>query len=265
MTAAPLHTHVFGSDDPEGPVVLALHGLTGHGARWGRLADDLPGVRVLAPDLLGHGHSSWEPPWGVADHVAAVAETVDALVSTNRPMVVVAHSFGSAVAISLAHTRPDLVAGLVLLDPAQGLDPTQARAYAEATLAHWGYPDADAAVAAKRAEGWYDVSAAILDDELDQHLVSDDACGVVWRVSPPATATAWSEMARPFRLPPESVPTHVVVADRVDPPFVRPEFLAACVAERSTTVTVHHVDTEHMVQFLAPELCARLVRELVDS
>lgn len=265
MTTTGLHTHVFGPDDPGAPVVLALHGLTGHGARWRRLADDLPGVRVVAPDLLGHGHSSWEPPWGIPEHAAAVADTVDAQVAADRPMVVVAHSFGSAVAIALAHTRPDLVSGLVVLDPAQGLPPTQARSYAEATLAHWGYPDADAAVAAKRAEGWYDVSTAILDDELEQHLMPDDAGGVLWRVSPPATAAAWSEMARPFRLPPRGVRTHVVVADRVDPPFVRPEFLAACAVERSETVTVHHVDTEHMIPFLAPELCARLVRELVDA
>ncbi|MCF8609947.1 alpha/beta fold hydrolase [Gordonia sp. HY285] len=265
MTAQPLHTHVFGTDDPDAPVVLALHGLTGHGRRWGRLADHLPGVRLLAPDLLGHGHSSWAPPWGAADHATAVAETVKALVPANRSIVVVAHSFGSVVALALARRCPDLVAGLVLLDPAHGLDPAQARVYAEATLAHWGYADADAAIAAKRAEGWYDVPTAILIDELDHHLMSDDAGGVVWRVSPPAVATAWSEMARPFRLPPESVPTHVVVAGRVDPPFVRPEFLAACAAERPTTVTVHHVDTEHMVPFLAPDLCARLVLDLVHS
>ncbi|GAA4641756.1 alpha/beta hydrolase [Gordonia humi] len=259
-----LHTHLFGSDDPAAPTVLALHGLTGHGRRWGRLADLLPGVRMIAPDLLGHGHSPWEPPWGVADNVAAVAATLNEHHRGDRPVVVVAHSFGSAVAIALAHARPDLVAGLVLLDPAQGLNPTQARVYAELSQAHWGHPDAESAVAAKRSEGWSQVADEILADEVEHHLAPGGP-GVVWRVSAPAVATAWSEMARPFRLPPEGLPTHVVVADRVNPPFVRPEFLTACAADRPTTVTVHHVDAEHMVPFLAPDVCARLVRDLVDA
>lgn len=74
---------------------------------------------------------------------------------------------------------------------------------------------------------------------------------------------AWSEMTGRFRLPPPNVPTHVVIAGRVDPPFVRPAFLEACAAERSDSVTVHRVDTEHMVPFLVPELCADLVKRLL--
>jgi len=34
------------------------------------------------------------------------------------PVTVVGHSFGGAIALTLAATRPDLVAALVLLDPA---------------------------------------------------------------------------------------------------------------------------------------------------
>ncbi|WOC13176.1 alpha/beta hydrolase [Gordonia sp. MP11Mi] len=263
MITTPLHTHVFGSGDPDAPVVLALHGLTGHGQRWGRLAELLPGIAMIAPDLLGHGHSPWEPPWAIADHVDAVAATVDAL-SPPHPIVVVAHSFGSAVAIALADARPDLVAGLVLLDPAQGIDPSTARRFAELSQTHWGHLDAGEAIAAKRAEGWGEVPDDVLDDEIDQHLTAAGD-GVVWRVSPPAVATAWSELARPFRLPPATLQTRIVVADRVDPPFVTPAFLAACAAQRPTSVTVYHADTEHMVPFLAPDLCARLILDLVHS
>lgn len=263
MTVPALHTHVFGSDAPDAPVVLALHGLTGHGRRWGRLAALLPEIRVVAPDLLGHGHSPWEPPWAIVDQVAAVAAVLDARrPAPPAPVVVVAHSFGSAVAIALAHERPDLVAGLVLLDPAQGLDPATAGRYAELSQAHRGYRSPDEAVAAKRAEGWGEVADEILADEVEHHLtVAGDA--LVWRVSGPAVATSWSEMARGFRLPPETVRTHVVVADRVDPPFVTPAFLTACTTQRADTVTVHHADTEHMVPFLAPDLCAGLVLDLV--
>ncbi|GAA3953644.1 alpha/beta hydrolase [Gordonia caeni] len=257
-----LHTHRFG---PAGaPTVLALHGLTGHGKRWGLLAQDhLPDLHVLAPDLLGHGHSPWTPPWSIDDHAAAVAAVVDREVHpAQRPLVVVAHSFGSAVALRLAHTRPDLVKALVLLDPAHGLAPERAMAMAEASVAHWGYPDAEAARAAKCAEGWAAVPPEILSGELADHLVEHDG-GVAWRVSVPAAATAWSEMARPALLPPAGVPTRIVVADRVQPPFVGADYLARCAAERPDTVRVQHVDTEHMVPFLAPDTVAGLIREVL--
>ncbi len=48
-----LHVHRFGPAD--GPPVLALHGVTGHDARFA--ADALPDFSVLAPDLRGHGTS----------------------------------------------------------------------------------------------------------------------------------------------------------------------------------------------------------------
>lgn len=257
-----LQTHVFGP--VAAPTVVALHGLTGHGGRWGLLAQrHLSGVRVVAPDLLGHGHSPWTPPWRIEDHAAAVARAVEAHVPPeSRPVVVLAHSFGSAVALELAHTRPDLVRALVLLDPAQGLPAERALELSTGAVAHRGYPDAAAARAAKRAEGWGAVADEVLDQEIADHLVTSGS-GVDWRVCLPAAITAWSEMARPAVLPPPGVPTRIVVADRVQPPFVGADFLARCAAERPGTVTVHHVDTEHMVPYLAPDLVAELIREVL--
>lgn len=257
-----LNTHLFGPDDA--PTVVAIHGLTGHGARWGLLAtQNLPDLRFLAPDLLGHGHSPAEPPWRITDHAAAVAATIEAHVpQEQRPVVAVAHSYGSTIALELAHTRPDLVRAMVLLDPAQGLDPDRALQMARGAAEHRGYPDAEAARAAKRAEGWYSVPDEVLTQELADHLVVTKT-GVDWRVCLPTAITAWSEMARPAVLPPEGMATHIVVADRVQPPFVGADFLDRCAAQRPDSVTVHHVDTEHMVPYLAPELVAELIRDLI--
>ncbi len=259
---AALHTHLFGP--PDGPTVVALHGLTGHGKRWGRLAEQqLPQLRFVAPDLLGHGRSPWTPPWRIDDHAAAVARAVETHVPpARRPAVVVAHSFGSAVALALAHARPDLVRALVLLDPAQGLPAERALELSTGAVAHRGYSDAEAARAAKRAEGWGAVPEEVLDEELAEHLVPAGS-GVDWRVCLPAAITAWSEMSLPAILPPADMPTRIVVADRVQPPFVGADFLARCAEQRSATVTVHHADTEHMVPYLVPELVAELIREVL--
>ncbi|BDB40956.1 hypothetical protein Mkiyose1088_09410 [Mycobacterium kiyosense] len=116
MTA--LHLHRFG---PPGPIqLLALHGLTGHGKRWQHFTDYVPEITVAAPDLIGHGRSSWAAPWSIDANVAALAALLDA--EASAPVLVVGHSFGGALALHLAAARPELVSGLVLLDPAIGLD-----------------------------------------------------------------------------------------------------------------------------------------------
>ena len=200
----------------------------------------------------------------MADHVEAISAFIDhAIAPGKRPLIVVGHSFGGALAVRLAAQRPDDVRGLVLLDPAQGLDPAFALDVATQSLENWDYADAEDAKAAKRAEGWAQVPADILDAEIAEHLILRPHGRVGWRVSAPMAATAWSEMSRPAQLPPAGLPTHVVVADRVDPPFVRPAFLDECATARADSVTVHHADCEHMVPLIEPKLCAELIRKLL--
>ena len=94
-----LNTYRFG---PPGPTqVLAIHGLTGHGRRWETLATrHLSDITVVAPDLLGHGRSSWDAPWTIDANVAALVALLDA--DGSDRVVVVGHSFGGAIALSLA-------------------------------------------------------------------------------------------------------------------------------------------------------------------
>jgi 2-succinyl-6-hydroxy-2,4-cyclohexadiene-1-carboxylate synthase len=51
---------VLETGPPDGPCVLLLHGFTGSGDYWRRVAEGLHGRRVLAPDLPGHGGT--DPP-----------------------------------------------------------------------------------------------------------------------------------------------------------------------------------------------------------
>ncbi|ETB51151.1 hypothetical protein O974_02650, partial [Mycobacterium avium 11-0986] len=81
---------------PPGPArILALHGLTGHGQRWQHLAGLLPEFAWAAPDLVGHGRSSWSAPWTIDANISALADLLDA--QAGAPVLVVGHSFGAGL------------------------------------------------------------------------------------------------------------------------------------------------------------------------
>ena len=98
-----------------GATAVLLHGLTGSHVSWLLLADELPGYRLLAPDLRGRGRSSDLPgPFGLAAHTDDVAAVIRA--HANDPVLLVGHSMGAFVAVVLAEKYPELVAGVVLVD-----------------------------------------------------------------------------------------------------------------------------------------------------
>lgn len=113
-----LTLHYEDDGDPEAPPVLVLHGITQSTATWAWLVPHLvTDHRVVRLDFRGHGRSGRTPgaytfPGYVAD-AAAVCEQV-----LGRPAVIVGHSLGGGTAAGLAQTRPDLVRGVVLEDPA---------------------------------------------------------------------------------------------------------------------------------------------------
>ncbi|QCQ91947.1 alpha/beta hydrolase [Rhodococcus sp. SGAir0479] len=255
-----LHTYLFGT--PGGPEVLALHGLTGHGRRWEALgADQLRDTRIIAPDLRGHGRSPWTPPWGLDTHVADLVRVLDE--HATGPVVVMAHSFGGAIALHLARTVPDRIRGLVLLDPALGLDPETMSRVAGLVVAHPDYTDAAEARSEKIHGSWADVPAEALDADLAEHLVRLDNGRVGWRMSVPAVVASWGEMARGYVLPPKGTPTVLVQALRVQPPYVTPQFRAALAEHLGADLTIADLDCDHMVPHARPDDVAALVRKLL--
>lgn len=252
-----LHTHRFGP--ATGPVVLALHGLTGHGRRWEALArEQLPEVRFLAPDLRGHGRSPGTPPWDFETIVADLARLLAA--ESEGPVVVLGHSFGAAVGVHLAHRHPELVRALVLLDPAIALDPDFLLRIAESVLENPDYADAEQARFDKLETAWGELDPRVLDAELAEHLVPTGTGRVGWRLTMPAIISYWGQLARDFVLPPAHVPTTVVRATKVHPPFVTPEFGAALREHLGERLTMLEFDCDHMVAQARPEQTAALVR-----
>jgi len=255
-----LHLHRYGP--PGAAQVLTIHGLTGHGARWHTLASTyLPEFGVLAPDLIGHGRSSWAAPWSIDANVAALATLVEA--EADGPVVVVGHSFGGAVALSLAAACPDLVRGLVLLDPAVALDGRWMREIAEAMMASPDYTDPAEARTEKATGVWADVPAAELDAEMAEHLTTLPNGRYGWRVCVPAMMSYWSELARDIALPHKGTRTVLARAEFSDPPYVTEALIEALSAQLGTDFTLVEFGCKHMVPLAKPAETAALIRDML--
>ncbi|MCV7351091.1 alpha/beta fold hydrolase [Mycobacterium parmense] len=258
---ADLHVHRYG---PPGPAqVLAIHGLTGHGQRWQHTAGYLPEIAFAAPDLLGHGRSSWAAPWTLDANVTALATLLDS--QAGGPVLVVGHSFGGAVAMHLAAARPDLVGAILLLDPAVALDGGWMREIADAMFASPDYPDVEEARMEKASGSWSDVDPALLDAEIDEHLIGLPNGRYGWRVDIPAMMSYWSELARDLVLPPPGTPTTLVRAKQTSPPYVGDRLVAGLQGRLGDDFRLLDFDCNHMVPYARPDDVATLIRELVTD
>jgi pimeloyl-ACP methyl ester carboxylesterase len=104
--------------DPDAPPILVLHGITQSTATWGWLVPHLADAhRVVRLDFRGHGRSGRTPGAYVLRGYVADATAICEQV-LGQPAVVIGHSLGGGTAAGLAQTRPDLVRGVVLEDPA---------------------------------------------------------------------------------------------------------------------------------------------------
>lgn len=253
---AQLTVHRFG---PTSPIrLLALHGLTGHGARWGHLARQLPEISIAAPDLLGHGHSSWAAPWSMEANVAALAAVIDE--QADAPVLVVGHSFGGALALRLAAAHPEKVAGLLLLDPAAGLDGDWACRIAEAMFAAPDYTSPAEARAEKAHGSWADVDPAVLDADLAAHLIRRPTGRFGWRVCMPAMMAYWSELARPVVLPHAGTPTVLIRATRTTPAYVTETLITDLWSRLGSDFEHLDFDCDHMVAEVKPAEVAAVIR-----
>src|SRR4051794_14865637 len=76
---APAGMRLAHTDTGDGPPIVLLHGGGSGRATWDGFARALPGWRVIAPDLRGHGASPRCGEYHLQDHADDVAELLETL------------------------------------------------------------------------------------------------------------------------------------------------------------------------------------------
>ena len=106
------HLHQGGSEGLTPPVVL-IHGAGGTHLYWPSEVRRLPGYHVYAPDLPGHGKSGGRGMQSISAYTQALISWMDAV--GLHSALLIGHSMGSAIALTLALDHPMRVLGLGLV------------------------------------------------------------------------------------------------------------------------------------------------------
>jgi pimeloyl-ACP methyl ester carboxylesterase len=188
----PIHYRDHRDETATGAPLILLHGAGGDLMHWPGALRRLPGRRVIALDLPGHGRSAGPPCPGIADYAAEVARFAAAL-GLGRA-VLAGHSMGGAIALEIALRYPDRVAGLVLIATGARLPVSPrlldavARDFeqAAALLGAWAYGrQADRRLAETAAQRLGDTNPTLLLADL-QACAAFDRTADIGRIAAPA-------------------------------------------------------------------------------
>jgi pimeloyl-ACP methyl ester carboxylesterase len=119
-----LRLHFVDWGNEGAPPLVLIHGGRDHARSWDWVARDLRrDYHVIAPDLRGHGDSSWVRGghYTIHEFLLDIAQLLDTL--DLAPATIIGHSLGGAVAINYTATFPERVKKLVAIE---GLGPPPA-------------------------------------------------------------------------------------------------------------------------------------------
>ena len=108
------YQHQAGS--PEHTNLLFIHGSGSSNEVWQNQMKT--GLNSWALDLAGHGQTAGTAPTTIAQAAQSVAEFITAL-QLPRPLYLVGHSMGAAIAITCALNHPQLLDGIILIGAGQ--------------------------------------------------------------------------------------------------------------------------------------------------
>src|SRR5512140_3821878 len=99
-----------GTEHVSRPPIVLIHGAGGTHLHWSPQVRRIPGQRIYAIDLPGHGKSGGVGSQHIDEYVCSVIDFLDELKFSTA--VIVGHSMGSAIALKLALDFPKRVTGL---------------------------------------------------------------------------------------------------------------------------------------------------------
>ena len=196
-----LHVSEHGSQDH--PTLVILHGLFGSSTNWRSIIRALePRLHILAVDLRNHGESRWHAEMNypaMADDVAWMIEQR----GLDHPMIL-GHSMGGKVAMTIAQSGLTGVGGLIIADIAPVPYEHNHLEFVDAMLA------ADVASATSRRDVDQALAARIPESGIRQFLLqnlirSDD--GYFWRINLEAIRSNMSALLDYPDLPSSNVET----------------------------------------------------------
>lgn len=170
--------HVESNGDPQGRVVLCVHGLSANCRSFDRLMPALvaAGHHIVTMDLRGRGHSEITPPgtYGWDSHVRDLLEIGDYFGADTFDLI--GHSMGGFIGMTLAAQHPQRCRRLVLID-ALGVPEPSALVPIAQSVGRLGrtYPSAQAALEYVRGSGTISPWNAFWDNYIEWELepVSD--------------------------------------------------------------------------------------------
>jgi lipase len=246
------------------PVVSCLHGITGHGRHFARLAGRLADrFHVVALDLRGHGHSEFEPPWNLEQHAEDALATLSEEGLLDEPIRWVGHSFGARIAFEIAAAAPEAAERLVLLDPALLISGNAAVNGAEGARLDRSYASFEGAIDRRFEESRLSrAPRELVAGELRDHLFEDVDGRWRYRYLQSAVIAAYGEMSReppPFEL--VRIPTLLVLGEESYIPY--DHLLAAHTAALGDELEVVRVPGGHTVLWDAFEETAAAVESFL--
>lgn len=235
-----------------GPTLVFLHYWGGSARTWEQVVSRLPGRSTLSIDFRGWSRSSDLPGPYTLDQLAS--DTLDVIKDAGlASYILVGHSMGGKVAQLAAATRPEGLAGLVLVGPGPAKPADVITPEYQAGLSH--AHDSDGTVAGARDNI---LTATPLDDTVKAQVVTDSRAGA------PGARTEWPlrGIAQDITSQAQKINVPVLVIagehDQVEP---------ACVLRRNLLPYLAHADftvipaTGHLIPLEAPAELSKAIIE----
>jgi len=257
-------------DRGSGPAIVMIHGLSGQlrNFSYAMLAPLAADHRVILIDRPGSGYSTAdddaEP--GIAGQAAIIGRVIETL-GIERPLLV-GHSLGGAVALSLAIQRPALIRGLALIAPLTQPQDTVPEAFKGLAA----IPPALRRLMAQTVA----TPLSRLTAERTLHLVfapdraPDDfptRGGGALAMRPASIAAAAADLAAVAREMPDlaahypTLATPTAILFGRDDAILDPVLHGRCTADGIPGARLTLIDGGHMIPVTAPEETIRFVRE----